>query len=111
MGEQECGFVHHLNRSEQCDFVRNNTDCQDSGGLINYLEVRLGPPDFVKLSNILCLFLQIYYCLDNFKYRPGVAGGLTLWLTILFVSLGLSADHFFCPNLARISKSLRYAKK
>ena len=30
-----------------------------------------------------------------------------LWIFILFIGLGVSADDYFCPNLAIISKTLR----
>ena len=83
----DCKFVHHFNTSrEQCDFVVNNTDCQEARGFLNYVTV--------------------LYC--NFQdQEPLGLFLLFLWLAFLFVGLAVSADDFFCPNLNTISKTLR----
>merc|ERR1719412_1033626 len=33
-----------------------------------------------------------------------------VWLCILFIGLAISADDYFCPNLASISKTLRLSQ-
>ena len=85
--DKDCKFVHHFNTSqERCDFVVNNTDCQEASGFLNYVTV--------------------LYC--NFEdEEPLGLFLLSLWLAFLFVGLAVSADDFFCPNLHTISKTLR----
>lgn len=85
---EECKFVHHLNTSDaQCEFVKQNLNCQDVGGFINYIQVLYC--DFPGQLAYLAIFLY------------------ALWLIVLFIGLAISADDYFCPNLAIISKTLR----
>jgi len=87
--ELDCNHVRDLNYSQQCDFVQNNEECSESDGYLNYVE--------------------ILYC--QFGGNPQMAilamGIFLLWLCILFIGLAISADDYFCPNLASISKTLR----
>lgn len=82
--------VHNVSGSgAQCDFVRNNSNCQDYEGYINYIEV--------------------LYC----QFQGQVGLGLVLffiWIAYIFVALGKSADNYLCPNLAVISKTLRMSQ-
>ncbi len=84
----DCKYVHHFNTSiEQCNFVVNNSNCQDASGFLNYVTVLYC--DFQDQEVLgLCLF--------------------GLWLAFLFIGLAVSADDFFCPNLHTISSTLRY---
>lgn len=102
-----CDHVRSLavhNASARCQFVRTNADClslASNGRLLAYLPAIYCPP----LGGSL-----------NF---PPLAAGLPPWASVclclvllcfLFVALGVSADQFFCPNLATISRTLRYKK-
>ena len=57
-------------------------------------------------------YVEILYC--QFGGNPQMAilamGIFLLWLCILFIGLAISADDYFCPNLASISKTLRWVK-
>ncbi|RLV94750.1 Cation/calcium exchanger 4 [Spathaspora sp. JA1] len=69
---------------ERCQFI--TTNCQDHEGLVNYF--------------------NFYYCkfgfLKSFAIIP-----LSICLFILFLSLGVTASEFLCPNLDTISKFLQ----
>merc|ERR1712223_1042998 len=67
----------------------NNTECQDVDGYLNYVE--------------------ILYCQFGGEPQMAIAAMLVflIWLCILFTGLAISADDYFCPNLASISKTLR----
>ena len=87
MSEAECGEVNNFTTVlEKCDFVKNNSECQDVDGYINYVET--------------------LYC----TFGANEAGGIILyvvWLAVLFIGLATAADDFLCPNLEAISKTLR----
>ena len=87
LSDLDCKFVNNFtNAAEKCAFVKNNTECQDVDGYINYV--------------------QTLYC----NFEGDEAGGLilyVLWLLVLFVGLATAADNFLCPNLEAISKTLR----
>ena len=85
--DTNCQFVHNVNLSDKCDFVRNNSDCQDSDGFVNYVEV--------------------LYCEFGAEKAYGAIAVFALWIFVLFVALAISTDDYFCPNLASISKTLR----
>lgn len=89
MGEFDCKHVHDINgTSAKCDFVKNNSHCQESEGVFNYV--------------------QVLYCDFEGTGLNYVAVGLfAMWLLVLFIGLAVSADDYFCPNLASISKTLR----
>ena len=88
ISDLDCKFVNNFTSAVQkCDFVKNNTECQDVDGYINYV--------------------QTLYC--NFE-GAGEAGGImvyVVWLGVLFIGLATAADDFLCPNLESISKTLR----
>ena len=85
----DCNHVRTLNYTDQCGFVMNNTECQDVDGYLNYVE--------------------ILYCQFGGEPQMAIAAMLVflIWLCILFTGLAISADDYFCPNLASISKTLR----
>jgi sodium/potassium/calcium exchanger 6 len=73
-----------------CHFIRTTDDCQMDDGFINYL-----------------IFV---FCNIGERY---VALGLTLlavWLVILFIGLGVTADSYFCPALTVIAKVLKLSE-
>ena len=85
---EECKHVHDFNGTQaKCDFVQNNEHCNDTDGYLNYVEILYC--DFDGSEAYLAIFT------------------FALWICILFIGLGVSADDYFCPNLAIISKTLR----
>ena len=81
-----CSYVHFVNESSRCEFVTSNEDCNSDSGFLPYM--------------------TFVYC--DLGSLPAVAITiLGLWLLVLFVTLGISADDFFCPNLAKIAKTLK----
>ena len=52
--------------------------------------------------------MEILYCDFGGTLAPLAIFLYALWLIVLFIGLGESADSYFCPNLAIISKTLRY---
>ena len=93
--ELSCHEVRNLqNLSDQCLFVQTNADCLQlrlSGGHFDYLVLFYCPLHHVVSAS--WPYLSVFLCLSL--------------LCLLFVALGVSADQFFCPNLATISKTLR----
>jgi len=88
---EECKHVHDFNGTlAQCDFVQNNEHCNDTDGYFNYVE--------------------ILYCDFGGTLAPLAIFIYALWLIVLFIGLGESADSYFCPNLAIISKTLRLSQ-
>jgi sodium/potassium/calcium exchanger 6 len=80
--DEECRLVHHAR--DQCAFVRAN--CPDEeAGVISYL--------------------TLYYCrLPHAK--PFAFVLMTLWLALLFSTIGIAASDFFCVNLNTIARML-----
>ncbi|KAL5122058.1 hypothetical protein ACEQ8H_000275 [Pleosporales sp. CAS-2024a] len=78
-----CRLVH-VHRADQCAFVRAN--CPDEeAGVISYL--------------------TLYYCrMPNAK--PVAFALMTLWLAMLFSTIGIAASDFFCVNLNTIARLL-----
>lgn len=81
----KCTALYEIPKENQCSFIRN--ECKDYKlGYVNYLE--------------------LYYCtflfLHSFAFLP-----LVFNLAILFISLGLTASEYLCPNLHSISKVLQ----
>ncbi|XP_030847023.1 mitochondrial sodium/calcium exchanger protein [Strongylocentrotus purpuratus] len=85
-----CEDYHKLNSSaEKCDFIRTADDCQNSDGFINYLKV------------IYCSFPNV---------RPLGFVCLGLWLIYLLITLGVTAEDFFCPNLDVMARTLKLSQ-
>lgn len=82
-----CSEVHDVPSSQKCSFVKNVTDCQPDGGLINYFEFT--------------------HCWMSNKLIPLSACILFIWLLYLFVFLGATAEDYFCPALKVMSDNLR----
>ncbi|KAL1610888.1 hypothetical protein SLS59_000525 [Nothophoma quercina] len=80
--DEECRLVHHA--ADQCAFVLAN--CPDEeAGVISYL--------------------TLYYCrLPHAK--PVAFMMMTLWLALLFSTIGIAASDFFCVNLNTIASML-----
>ncbi|KAK3084637.1 hypothetical protein FSP39_016661 [Pinctada imbricata] len=83
----DCSDVHKANKSQRCDFVQNTDDCQIDEGFINY-------NTFV-------------YCDFDSSLVPLALIILFVWWLFLFIGLAVTADDYFCPALAVISKTLR----
>lgn len=78
----QCRLVHHAH--DQCAFVRAN--CPDEeAGVISYL--------------------TLYYCRMP-KAKPVAFVLMTLWLAMLFSTIGIAASDFFCVNLNTIARML-----
>ncbi|TVY44373.1 putative cation exchanger [Lachnellula subtilissima] len=80
--DEECRLVHHA--EDKCAFIKAN--CPDEeAGLLSYL--------------------SLYYCHLN-KAQPVAFVILTLWLGLLFTTIGIAASDFFCINLSTIASIL-----
>lgn len=83
----ECRNVVHLNGSQWCSFVKATEDCRIGSGFIDYLQ------------GAVCGFCHDLLPLAIVLYA--------VWLIYLFMFLGITAEKFFCPNLAAIATSLK----
>ncbi|XP_078600082.1 mitochondrial sodium/calcium exchanger protein-like isoform X1 [Branchiostoma floridae x Branchiostoma japonicum] len=89
-GDVECRDYHKLNSSSlQCEFIRNTSDCGIDEGFINYLHF-----PYCSLPNLVPLAMVILF----------------LWLMVLFVLLGVTADDYFCSALKVISDTLKLSQ-
>jgi sodium/potassium/calcium exchanger 6 len=78
----QCRLVHHA--QDQCAFVRAN--CPDEeAGVVSYL--------------------TFYYCRLP-RAKPVAFVLMTLWLAMLFSTIGIAASDFFCVNLNTIARML-----
>ncbi|XP_064651702.1 mitochondrial sodium/calcium exchanger protein-like [Lineus longissimus] len=85
----ECRDFHNIaNLTDVCSFVLNNSDCDIDQGFINYNAV--------------------IYC--KFSIVPLAVVILFFWWLFLFAGLATTADSYFCPSLAVISKTLRLSQ-
>lgn len=80
--DEDCRLVYHAH--DKCAFIKAN--CQDEEtGLLSYL--------------------SLYYCyLVNFHILA--MGILSLWLALLFTTIGIAASDFFCINLNTVASIL-----
>jgi len=87
---KECAEVRHIKNSVACcEFVKSTDSCLMDDGFIQYV--------------------QIPYC--SFPHAHPLAFVLlALWLLFLFITVGMTADDYFCPSLAVISKTLRISQ-
>ncbi|KAI6250090.1 putative cation exchanger [Erysiphe necator] len=79
---ENCRLVHHAR--DKCAFIKAN--CQDEdAGLLSYL--------------------SLYYCylVDFHMLAFGI---LSLWLALLFTTIGIAASDFFCINLNTVASIL-----
>ena len=77
-----CSQVH--NAQDQCAWILESCEDQDSG-LLSYLE--------------------LYYCKIP-QAKPLAMVIMLLWLSILFITIGITASDYFCINLSTISTLL-----
>ncbi|XP_076800704.1 mitochondrial sodium/calcium exchanger protein-like [Clavelina lepadiformis] len=84
----ECRDYHSLhNSSLWCQFVNTTDNCAMDEGFINYIKVA--------------------FCETKPKNLPLIATGYAVWLILLFVGLGTTAEGYFCPALEFIAANLR----
>jgi len=89
--EGSCSNVNHFDDWEdKCYFVQHNDNCQDVDGFVNYVSV------------IYCTAGQSLFPLTVILY--------IVWLVVLFISLAVAADDYFCPAIEIISKTLRLSQ-
>ncbi|GIY22109.1 hypothetical protein CDAR_223002 [Caerostris darwini] len=84
----ECVHIHDT--EAKCDFYLNTESCHGSDGKLDYM------------SFIFC-YLQ----------PQNSWAGITLcviWLLLLFIGLGVTADDFLCPSLVVITKTLHLSQ-
>ncbi|KAF4635460.1 hypothetical protein G7Y89_g2637 [Cudoniella acicularis] len=80
--DEECRLVHQA--EDKCAFIKAN--CPDEeAGLLSYL--------------------SLYYC-NLSSAKPVAFMILTLWLGLLFTTIGIAASDFFCINLSTIASIL-----
>lgn len=84
-----CERVHNLNTTAlQCAFVRNTADCHVDESWFEYT--------------------TFAYCGPLAPYLP--IGAEVLWIALLFLVLGMTADDFLCPALVVMSRTLRLSE-
>ncbi|POS85178.1 hypothetical protein EPUL_004601, partial [Erysiphe pulchra] len=80
--DEDCRLVHHAR--DKCAFIKAN--CQDEeAGLLSYL--------------------SLYYCL-LVNFHMLAFGIISLWLALLFTTIGIAASDFFCINLNTVASIL-----
>ncbi|KAH9363143.1 hypothetical protein HPB48_011889 [Haemaphysalis longicornis] len=84
-----CERVHDLNSTAlRCSFVRTTADCHADESWLEYT--------------------TFVYCGPWAPYLP--VGAEVLWLLLLFLVLGMTADDFLCPALVVVSRTLRLSE-
>lgn len=82
-----CADTYTLPKDQQCQFVKEH--CSSSDHLVSKIN-----------------YLQIYYCHFNSLHFISMIP-LVIGLITCFISLGITASDFLCPNLYTISKFLK----
>ncbi|XP_033123250.1 mitochondrial sodium/calcium exchanger protein-like isoform X2 [Anneissia japonica] len=85
--EIKCKTFHDVNFTERCNYIKHLPDCQTDDGFINYIRF-------------------VYCAAPTQKYVIPILLFLLCWLFFLFISLGATAEDFFCPSLNVISRTL-----
>lgn len=80
--DEECRLVHHAD--DKCAFIKANCPDEEAG---------------------LFSYLSLYYC-SLPKAKPVAFTILSLWLGLLFTTIGIAASDFFCINLSTIASIL-----
>ncbi|KAL2064763.1 hypothetical protein VTL71DRAFT_3902 [Oculimacula yallundae] len=80
--DEECRLVHHA--EDKCAFIKANCPDEEAG---------------------LFSYLSLYYC-GLQKAQPVALVILSLWLALLFTTIGIAASDFFCINLSTIASIL-----
>lgn len=82
--EPTCNNIHQIQKSDRCQFVRDNCSTREEGSLINYY--------------------SLYYChFQSFSLLAILP--IICILLVLFISLGYTALEYLCPNLHTIAKA------
>jgi solute carrier family 24 (sodium/potassium/calcium exchanger), member 6 len=83
---RQCHLVHHA--KDQCAYVRKHCPDEQAG---------------------IFAYLELYYCdLSNAQPLAGII--LTIWLCLLFSTIGIAASDFFCINLSTIANMLHMSQ-
>mmetsp|Transcript_5283 Transcript_5283/g.11787 ORF Transcript_5283/g.11787 Transcript_5283/m.11787 type:complete len:850 (-) Transcript_5283:642-3191(-) len=85
-GGEDCPIPLNASQAEKCAFINATAGCQPEG-LFNYL--------------------HLYYCQVSAQADPAILTLFIFWLIVLFITLGSSAEDFFCPSLTYISRKLK----
>ncbi|XP_067120614.1 mitochondrial sodium/calcium exchanger protein-like [Centruroides vittatus] len=88
--EPLCRDVNGINGSQRCNFVRTTLDCRSTIGYIDYT--------------------AYMYCSFGDEGATIAVGLSVLWLLLLFIGLGMTANDFLCPALFVISKTLKMSQ-
>lgn len=83
---EDCPIPQNATQEFKCHFVNATDGCQPEG-LFNYL--------------------VLYYCQVSSTADPAILAFYIFWLIVLFITLGSTAEDFFCPSLTFISKKLK----
>lgn len=86
----ECREVNSQNTSIRCEWVQQTTSCNDHDAYLDYI--------------------YFMYCGLGPDGTPGAVCVTVMWLLVLFLALGVTADDFLCPALVVISKTLRLSQ-
>ncbi|KAI3382389.1 hypothetical protein SNEBB_001765 [Seison nebaliae] len=81
-----CVNLHKFPKLERCDFVEATETCHFDEGFIQYVQI-------------------IYCSIPTRLFGAGLFASF-LWLLVLFLTLGITADSFFCKSLTVISQLL-----
>ncbi|PBP25764.1 putative sodium/calcium exchanger protein [Diplocarpon rosae] len=80
--DEECRLVQYA--EDKCAFIKANCPDEETG---------------------LFSYLSLYYC-DLQNAQPVAFAILSLWLALLFTTIGIAASDFFCINLSTIASIL-----
>ncbi|GFU57808.1 hypothetical protein NPIL_202561 [Nephila pilipes] len=84
--EAECTEIHQLNTSMQCLFAMTAEDCVE---IIEYLD-----------------YNYYIFCSLTLERISLATASLVIWLSMLFIALGVTSNYFLCPALFTISNHL-----
>ncbi|XP_058460946.1 putative sodium/calcium exchanger 7 [Malaya genurostris] len=89
----DCNQIHNLAPADKCDFVKRTASCRED---VNYFDYTYFLFCTIGSENTVLFTLGTLL----------LVGGLLICFTVL----GTTADQFFCPVLAVISKTLRISE-
>ncbi|XP_065079784.1 mitochondrial sodium/calcium exchanger protein-like [Ochlerotatus camptorhynchus] len=89
----DCNYIHQLNSSEKCNFVKTTESCRENVFYFDYTYF------------LFCTIGEE----DRWQFDLGIAL-LVFILLIFFTVLATTADQFFCPVLAVIAKTFRISE-
>ncbi|XP_022652592.1 mitochondrial sodium/calcium exchanger protein-like isoform X2 [Varroa jacobsoni] len=85
-----CELVHNYSHHLQCEFIKNTEECHEDENYIQYSTF-------------------VYCGFGSGEVVPALLL-LILWIAILFIGLGVTADDFLTPALIAISNTLRLSQ-